>query len=109
LNVFRKHLSGKIDWTILVTIPMIGGIVLTMVLMLFAHQSLFFFSNLSLQSWGIGVIFGISLILVTYFALIGFENFDLNIGTIVLSSELIAAPFFALLIFNEYPSMYELS
>jgi drug/metabolite transporter (DMT)-like permease len=45
---------------------------------------------------------------VSFLTLIGFQNFDLNLGTIIISSELIFAPIFAALAFHEYPSANEI-
>ena len=43
-----------------------------------------------------------------YLMIIGFNNFDLNLGTIVLSSELLFASIFGYLIYKEVPTINEL-
>lgn len=56
----------------------------------------------------IGLIFGFFLMLNNYFMLIGFYNFDLNLGTIILSSELVFASIFGYLFYKEIPTFNEL-
>lgn len=105
-NSFRKHLAGKTNRWHLVLVQMIGGVLLASLLMLFTHQP--FFPHVSPESIGIGILFGFLLVAVSYFSLVGFENFDLNLGVIIVSSELFFGPLFASMIFNEYLTTFEL-
>jgi drug/metabolite transporter (DMT)-like permease len=57
-------------------------------------------------SWLIVIFFGLLIVAVNYLLLLGFRNFDLNLGTILLSSEMVFTPIFAFLAFGEAPSLY---
>jgi len=102
----RKLLGGQIDRFILIVVQMIGGIIITGLLVLFFHQT--HFPILSPLNSFIVFIFGLVVVLIAYLTLIGFQNFDLNLGTVVLSSEVFFAPLFAAIIFKEYLTAFEL-
>jgi drug/metabolite transporter (DMT)-like permease len=98
-NSLRKHLSGKVDRFVLVSLQMIGGLIAASVMLaIFGPLAL---PSLSLSSWVVGIIFGIEVVAIAYLTLIGFQNFDLNLGTIVLSTELFWGSLFAFLVFGE--------
>lgn len=98
-NSFRKFLAGKIDRFVLVSLQMIGGLCVALLLMFIFHQTAL--PTLSPIAWLIGLIFGLSLVAISYLTLVGFSNFDLNLGTIVLSTELFFAALLGYLIFKE--------
>jgi drug/metabolite transporter (DMT)-like permease len=102
-NGFRKDLAGKIDKFILVFITTLGGVFVSGLMMFYFNQSFNFVSGLSTNTWIVGLIFGFILVAINYLLLIGFQNFDLSLGVIVLSSELIFALLFGLLVFGERP------
>lgn len=104
-NAFRKYLGDKADRYFLVSLSMLGGILISTVMMLFSHQSLNFGMNISPIGWVVGILFGALILLMSYFSIVGFQYFDLNLGTVVRSSELVFATVFAALFFYEYPSM----
>jgi drug/metabolite transporter (DMT)-like permease len=56
-----------------------------------------------------GVTYGFFSIAVAFLTLVGFQDFDLNLGTIVLSSELFFATIAGLLLFHEYPTQNEVT
>jgi drug/metabolite transporter (DMT)-like permease len=105
-NSFRKYLAGKMDRFVLVVLQMVGGLVVAIGLILFSGQ--FAIPVISTTSWLVGIIFGISLVAISYLTLVGFQNFDLNLGTVILSSELFFASIFALVFFGEISSFTEL-
>jgi len=105
-NSYRKYLSGKLDRLLLTTIPLIGGLIIALILMSVSNQEIL--PLVSLNGWIVGMIFGSLLFLVNYLSFIGFSNFELNLGTLVVSSELFFAPLFALLVFGEKPLFNEL-
>lgn len=105
-NSFRKYLAGKVDRFVLVTLQMIGGGLIALLLMQQTGQ--LFVTYISATSWIVGLLFGLSLVGVSFLTLIGFQNFDLNLGTIILSSELFFATIFAFLFFHEKPTVTEL-
>lgn len=104
-NSFRKYLAGKIDRFVLVALSMAGGLIVATVLMFIFGSS--FTPTINAQTLGIGLLFGSLLMVISYLMLVGFQNFDLNLGTIVIASELFFAPLFASLVFNENPGINE--
>lgn len=98
-NSFRKYLAGKVDRFVLVFLQMIGGIAVAFPLMFFSHQ--LFLPHLSVQSWIVGIVFGCCLVAISYLTLVGFQNFDLNLGTVILSSEIFFGSMLAVIIFQE--------
>jgi drug/metabolite transporter (DMT)-like permease len=107
-NGFRKNLAGKINKLILVLLTVIGGVFVSGVMMGYFHQNLEYISSMSTTAWIVGGFFGTLLVVLNYLLLIGFQNFDLSLGSIVLSLELLFALAFGIFIFNEYPSGREL-
>lgn len=105
-NAFRKYLSGKIDRFVLIALQMVGGIMVISVLMFFSKET--FFPSMSSLTIVIGLIFGLLLMIVNFLLLHGFQNVDLNLGTIILTSELIFATIFGVLIYREYPTINEI-
>ncbi len=102
-NGFRKDLAGKIDKYILVFITTLGGVIVSSLMMFYFKQNLNFISSLSIKTWVVGLTFGFFLVAVNYLLLVGFQNFDLSLGVIVLSSELIFSLLIGLLVFGEKP------
>lgn len=104
-NSFRKYLGGKLDKLVLVAVQGVGALVLGIVLVVAVGQ--FSLPAVSAFNWFILFIFGSLLVLMTYLTLLGFSNFDLNLGTVVISSELFFGPFFAFLVFAEKPTTFQ--
>ena len=75
---------------------MFSGIVVSLFFMYFSKTM--YIHSLSSLTIIIGLLFGFTLMIGNYFMLVGFQNFDLNLGTIVLSSELVFASIFAYLL-----------
>lgn len=105
-NSMRKFLGPKLPKIVLVAIQMITGLIIALGLM--AWNAQLSLPMLSPQTLIVGTIFGLGLVSVSYLTLIGFTNFDLNLGTVVLASELFFASVFSFLIFHEVSSYYEL-
>jgi|GEM_PF-597387 len=105
-NSFRKFLAGKVDRFVLVVLQMIGGLVVASGLMFIFNQTTI--PTLSTTAWIAGIIFGLLLVAISYLTLVGFQNFDLNLGTVILSSELFFASVLALVFFGEVSSMAEI-
>ena len=108
-NACRKSLSGKTDRFVLTSLQMLGGVVVASLILLSRGNSSLLPAQISAVSWGVGLAFGLILILVNYLLLFGFEHFDLNLGTVVLSSELFVATFFGFIFFAEKPTLLEFS
>jgi len=104
-NSFKKHLGGKADRFLLIAIQMTGTIIVSLILMLYTKTLTF--PQVSPLIFMVGLMFGFSLLLNNYLMLVGFGNFDLNLGTIVMSSELLFASVFGYLIYKEIPTVNE--
>lgn len=104
-NSFRKYLGGKVDRFVLVSFQALGALLISAVLIVFAKE--FSMPSFSVQTWLVGLWFGLMLVSMYYLTLVGFANFDLNLGTIVLSTELLFGPIFAIIFFREFPSVYQ--
>lgn len=107
-NGFRKDLAGKISKLVLVLLTTIGGVLVSGLMIAYFHQSAHYLATMSTTSWVIGAFFGFLLVILNYLLLVGFQNFDLSLGSIVLSLELLFALLFGILVFKEYPSGREL-
>lgn len=107
-NGFRKNLSDKLSKLLLVLITAVGGVVVSGIMMLYFKQDLGYLSSMSSTSWGIGAFFGALLVIINYLLLVGFQNFDLGLGSIVLSLELLFATLFGLIFLKEIPSQREI-
>ena len=105
-NTFKKHLGGKVDRFLLISIQMMGTIIVSLILMFYTKA--FTFPIISPFILIIGLLFGFLLMLNNYLMLVGFHNFDLNLGTIILSSELLFASIFGYLFYKEIPTLNEL-
>jgi len=105
-NSFKKHLGGKVDRFLLIAIQMMGTIIVSLILMFYTKTLTI--PQISPFILSVGLIFGLFLMLNNYLMLVGFHNFDLNLGTIVLSSELLFASIFGYLFYKEIPTANEL-
>lgn len=105
-NSFKKHLGGRVDRFLLIAIQMMGTIIVSLGLMFYTKT--FSMPQISPFILFIGLMFGFFLMLNNYLMLVGFHNFDLNLGTIILSSELLFASIFGYLFYKEIPSINEL-
>jgi drug/metabolite transporter (DMT)-like permease len=100
-NAFRKHLAGKLDRVVLTLVPQIGGILVATILMvMFGGLAL---PVISTTNWFVGLLFGSMIFMINYLTLYGFQHFDLNLGTIAISTEVVFATLFGWLVFAEVP------
>lgn len=106
-NTFRKYFSDKVDRYALTTLQMVGIFALGAGLGLVNGQTIIP-ANLPASVWVLAFIYGGLLASISLLLLYGFSKFDLNLGTIVLSSELFLAPLFVWMIFSEPPTSREL-
>lgn len=103
---FRKFLSNKVDRFALVVLQLFGSVLIAFALIFSFGQTTI--PRISDCSWIIGIVWALALISISYLTIIGFEHFDLNLGTIVMSSELFFAALFAWLVFGEAVTILEL-
>lgn len=104
-NTSSKFVSGKADEFIIAGFRLVGALILVVPLLILYQQTTI--PALSGMTILYAVLFSLSIIAAAYSALIGFENFDLNLGTIVMSSELVFATILAFLLFQEIPAFNE--
>jgi len=107
-NSFRKDLAKKINKLVLVLVTTIGGLLVSGAMIIYFHQSMNYIATTSATGWIIASIFGFLLVLLNYLLIVGFQNFDLSMGSIVLSLELLFALIFGMFFFKEFPSGKEL-
>ena len=105
-NGFRKYLGDKVDRLVLVAMQGLGAFILGSVLTVSSGN--FSIPSMSPMTLIVLLVFGMLLVAMSYLTLVGFSNFDLNLGTIVLSSELLFAPLFAAIIFVEIPTLTQI-
>ncbi|MFA6081261.1 MAG: DMT family transporter [Patescibacteria group bacterium] len=104
-NSFKKHLGGKADRFLLIAVQMVGTMAVSFILM--SYTKTLTLPQISPYIFIIGLLFGLGLLVNNYLMLIGFGNFDLNLGTIILSSELLFASIFGYLFYKEIPTVNE--
>lgn len=107
-NGFRKDLSGKMSKFILVLMTTIGGVAVSGLMMRYFLQGLEYVGSMSMTSWIVGAFFGFLLVVLNYLLLVGFQNFDISLGSIVLSLELLFALLFGMIFLKEFPTTREL-
>lgn len=98
-NTGRRLLGGKVDRFVLVAIQMVGGVVVAIILMFIFKQHIP--TSVSSLTVLVAVFFGLLLMGLNILMNYGFKDFDLNLGTILLSIELFAAPILGYLFFRE--------
>ncbi len=103
---FRKVLSGLVDRWFLVWMPMLTGSALCFVIIYFQGEDLN--PIMSNNSFYILILSGALMIAAQMLMLIGFKHIDINLGTIILSSELIFTMIFAVFFFQEIPAVNEI-
>lgn len=104
-NSLRKPLSTVPKNTILFFQFLTTGIFALILMFISKDDALRTFSWYGLF---ITIIYGFSLVGLGYFMLFGFKNFDLNIGTTIISSEMFFSMIFSLILLGIIPSQKEL-
>jgi len=105
---FRKKLSDKASALSLMPLPLLAGLVINAVLILLSNQPVHIDAMFNLTTLGVLVIFGSNLVLINVLTLYGLRHFDINLGTIVLSSELLFALAFGFFLLGESPTTLEI-
>lgn len=96
---FQKKLSGAVDRLSLLAVQAATGVSLAAIVLLVIQEPLFV--GLSGFDWLVTVIFGVSMLAISYLLLVGFKYTNLNTGSVLVSSELLFGPLFALLLLSE--------
>jgi len=105
-NATRKFYVGIINrWLIILYQMIIGGVIALLLAIIFKEfkTDLWTFNTYTLL-----LIFGIGLVLIQFLLFTGFENFKLNLGSIVLASQLVFAQIIGIFVLHEIPTFTEL-
>jgi drug/metabolite transporter (DMT)-like permease len=108
LTSYAQKRMGKIEnRNQLLLIQTLSGIIIAAIAIL-AFSGFNINISLSLFTWSVILIFGLIFLLISYLFLVGFEIVDLNVGNILVSSELIFGPVFAFMLLSEPISSVEI-
>lgn len=102
-----KKFGSSINIGFLMFMEMVGAFIVSAVFMVFSSQS--FMPQATPLIFILCALSGILLVLALPILSYGFHHFDLNLGTIVLSSELFFSPLLAYFIFSERLTALELT
>ena len=101
-----RKLMKDVKREVVVFYQSLSGVVLASVLLLFSNEV--FIKEFHLSSVFVAMLFGLLLVSIGYLLVYGFGNFDVNLGTIILATELFFALVINALILREYPTANEL-
>jgi len=104
-NATRKLATDRINRWVVIFYQMAVGSAIAFIITLLMGEDM-------LNKWDmvasiILIVFALGLILVQILYFIGFKNFNLNLGSIVLASQLIFVQFIGVLVFREVPTLNE--
>jgi drug/metabolite transporter (DMT)-like permease len=98
-SAFQKKLSNATGKTSLLIIQAFAGFAMAFVILLATGRELT--PELSGFAWLMTFLFGLSMLAIMYLFLVGYKYTNLNIGSILVSSELVFGPLFAFLLLSE--------
>ncbi len=97
-SIFQKRLVG-INRLSLVKIQTFTGLVFAIIFMYFTSS--LSFPILPINGIVMATLYGLLFLIISYLLLIGFQKTDINIGSMLVSTELLFGPLFAYLMFKE--------
>lgn len=101
-----RKLMKSVKREVVVFYQSLSGVVLAVVLLLVSNDV--FIKEFHISSLFVAIVFGFLLVAIGYLLVYGFGNFDVNLGTIILATELFFALIINSLFLREYPTMFEL-
>jgi len=104
-HTLRKLMKG-VKREVVVFYQSLSGVVFAFGLLLFSNEVLF--KEFHIVPLLVAMLFGLLLVVIGYLLVYGFSNFDVNLGTIILATELLFALVINALILKEYPTSYEI-
>ena len=104
-SIFQKTIGEKTNKLSLLMVQTFAGTMMAALAMLVT--STLFIPEMPLPAVSVTVLFGAVFLLISYLLLIGFQKMNLNVGTLLISSELLFGPAFAFLLFHESLGMLE--
>lgn len=105
-NATRKLYADKYDRSLVIILQMFFGSLLALSLSLLMGElqtSIWVPQTFLLVS-----IYGFSMVVVQILLFVGFRNFNLNLGSIVLASQLVFVQIFGMFLLNEFSTTYEM-
>ena len=106
VSAFSKLLGGKLDTWSATPLRTGMGVIISGIGILLMHES-FIIQSFTPTSVIVLLIFGSMLFAINTLTLYGFKRFDLNLGTFVLSAEVVFATIFGILVIHELPLVQE--
>ncbi|MDA1316636.1 MAG: DMT family transporter [bacterium] len=108
VNSMKKYLGGKINNLVLVMYQMLAGLIVGLILIIFTNQYTI------LQPFDlVGIVwllfFSLNFFLLSYLTVYGFQHFDLSLGTIILSLELVWAALIGYFWFQEELNPFQIT
>lgn len=107
-NSMKKFLGGKVDRMVLVFYQMLTGVILGLALIFFAGEF-----TIAKQFDLPGILwllfFALNFFLLSYLTAYGFQHFDLNLGTIILSLEFVWASLAGTLLYGEEITVWQIA
>lgn len=100
---FQKLLGSSTNKSSLLVIQAFAGTAMASIVLLATGRSIL--PPLSGFAWIATVVFGLSMLAIMYLFLIGYKYTNLNVGSILVSSELLFGPLFAYLLLSEHLSV----
>lgn len=105
VSLFSKQLAGVDRGAVLIVQYAVGSLFAAVSLLLSGDELI---RQASLKGSVLIVVFALVIVAGSYLTLYGFQNFDVNIGTVIMSAELVFAAVMAYILFNEVPKTHEL-
>lgn len=104
-HTLRKLMSG-IKREVIVFYQSMSGAIIALLFFLVGSEPLI--KEFHFASIPVAIIFGFLLVAIGYLLVYGFENFDVNLGTIILATELFFALVINAIFLKEIPTTYEI-
>jgi drug/metabolite transporter (DMT)-like permease len=103
-NVVNKKLAGVDRWSVLEVQYGLGALILLVVTLVMGGS---FVKTVSLHGILITIAFALAILIASYLLLYGYQHIDVNIGTVISSTELVLGVLIGLALFHEIPSVRE--
>lgn len=101
-----RRLMKDVKREVVVFYQSISGVILAAALLLFSNEV--FINEFHWSAIFVAILFGLLLVSIGYLLVYGFGNFDVNLGTIILATELFFALVINAIFLKEYPTSNEL-
>ena len=105
-SIFQRTIGKGTDRLTLVIIQTFTGVVMAVLAMILTNTLII--PSISLLGILVSVFFGAVFLVIAYLSLIGFQKTNLNVGSMLVSTELFFGPLFAFVIFHESLGTLEL-